>query len=228
MARHTTPLLWAFLAALALVGTAARAEPREPTERHEHIDARHQHNHSYLDRGVVVTAVPRGAYSVRFSGGRYWFHGGVWYRAEGPRFIVIAPPVGILVDVLPPFFTTVTMGGVQYYYANDTYYVFNSSLRGFQVVDPPGGVDPNGATAPAPSPPPAAGGDGVFIYPKNGQSPEQQATDKYECHRWAAEQTGFDPTRDGGGVAPDQVARKRGDYARADGACLEGRGYTVR
>ncbi len=32
-----------------------------------------------------------------------------------------------------------------------------------------------------------------FLYPKKGQSAEQQSTDKYECHQWAVEQTGFDP-----------------------------------
>jgi hypothetical protein len=37
--------------------------------------------------------------------------------------------------------------------------------------------------------------DGIYIYPKDGQSPQQEATDRYECNRWAEGQTGFDPTR---------------------------------
>ncbi len=32
-----------------------------------------------------------------------------------------------------------------------------------------------------------------FLYPKKGQSTEQQDKDKYECHKWAIGQTGFDP-----------------------------------
>jgi hypothetical protein len=48
--------------------------------------------------------------------------------------------------------------------------------------------------------------------------------DKFECHRWAAGQTGFDPTQVGGGSAPG----KRADYFRAQAACLEGRGYSVK
>ena len=32
-----------------------------------------------------------------------------------------------------------------------------------------------------------------FLYPKKGQSAEQQDKDKYECHQWAVGQTGFDP-----------------------------------
>jgi len=34
---------------------------------------------------------------------------------------------------------------------------------------------------------------GEFLYPKKGQSAEQQDKDKYECHKWAVGQTGFDP-----------------------------------
>jgi hypothetical protein len=138
-----------------------------------------------------------------------------------------------------------------------------------------------------------------FIYPTKGQSPEQQSRDRYECHTWAVQQTGFDPTRPqtaqapapttqqapqggvvrgaargaavgavGGAIAGDagkgaaigaatggliggmrradqvraqqhaeqqqvqqqQAARAQGQaaYNRAMGACLEGRGYTVR
>ena len=33
----------------------------------------------------------------------------------------------------------------------------------------------------------------VIAYPARGQSPEQLDRDKYECHRWATQQTGFDP-----------------------------------
>jgi hypothetical protein len=34
----------------------------------------------------------------------------------------------------------------------------------------------------------------LMIYPAKGQSPEQQSRDQYECHRWAVQQTGFDPS----------------------------------
>jgi hypothetical protein len=34
-----------------------------------------------------------------------------------------------------------------------------------------------------------------FVYPAKGQSPEQQKKDEYECHQWAVQQTGVDPTK---------------------------------
>lgn len=40
----------------------------------------------------------------------------------------------------------------------------------------------------------------VFIYPKKGQSAEQQAKDKGECSTWASSQTGYDPAIHGGDV----------------------------
>jgi Glycine-zipper domain len=33
----------------------------------------------------------------------------------------------------------------------------------------------------------------VHIYPQRGQSPQQQQQDRFECHQWAVQQTGFDP-----------------------------------
>ena len=49
--------------------------------------------------GTVATALPVGAISVEIGGGRYWRHGGIWYRPWGPRWVVVAPPV--MVPVMP-------------------------------------------------------------------------------------------------------------------------------
>jgi hypothetical protein len=35
----------------------------------------------------------------------------------------------------------------------------------------------------------------VYFYPTQGQSPEQQDRDRFECYSWAVKQTGFDPGR---------------------------------
>jgi len=34
----------------------------------------------------------------------------------------------------------------------------------------------------------------LYIYPNQGQSAEQQDKDRYECHSWAVQQTGYDPS----------------------------------
>ncbi len=219
------------LAAGFLVGEAALADHRQETSHGQrHVDTRYGHNHAYANFGVRVRAVPRGAMSLSYGSGRYWFNGGVWYRHRGADFVVVAPPIGIIVSVLPPFYTTLMIGGMPYYYANNTYYTWNDSDRGYQVVEAPPSADAAQVVSPATA---AAGGaptgsESVFIYPKNGQSAEQQDKDRYECHRWAADQTHFDPTRTTVELTPDAAEAQRADYFRAMNACLDGRGYTVR
>jgi hypothetical protein len=182
------------------------------------VDHRHGHERAYVDHGVVIETMPHDAVVVHQGPNRYWFHGGVWYRPEGAHFVVIAPPVGVFVPVLPPFYTTLMLGGVAYYYANDAYYVWRAQEHQYEVVEPPKDVESATVT-----PPPA---QNVFVYPNKGQSADQQAKDRYECHRWAVDQTGFDPTTATGDS--DSTSAKRGDYQRATSACLEARDYTVR
>ena len=132
----------------------------------------------------------------------------------------------------------------------------------------------------------------VIVYPGKGQDKEQQSKDDYECHKWAVQETGVDPTKMssqgttaqeqpsggrvrgaargaavgavGGAIAGDagkgaaigaatgtmvggmrqRKARREQEaaaqqaqsqqqsqidlYNRAYGACMEGRGYTIR
>lgn len=39
----------------------------------------------------------------------------------------------------------------------------------------------------------------MFVYPARGQTEDQLERDRYECHTWAVQQSGFDPSRDGNG-----------------------------
>jgi hypothetical protein len=90
----------------------------------------------------------------------------------------------------------------------------------------------------------------LYIYPNKGQSSEQQSRDRYDCHRWAVQQTGVDPTSIGAGTGgliggmrqrqqaqsqqqaqANQAAQQQSasaGYDRALSACLSGRGYTVK
>jgi hypothetical protein len=194
---------------------AARSE-RPAVQQREFRDERYHLNRAYPVRGQVVTTLPRDHRIVVHGSSRYYFHGGVWYRPQGPRFAIVTPPFGLFIPFLPPYYATVWVGGRPYYYANEVYYANRGD--GYVVVEPPQGEVSQ-------APPPV---DQMFIYPRQNQSQEQQATDRYECHRWAVSQTGFDPTQPPGAVPEDQKGQKRADYQRAMGACLDGRGYTVR
>jgi hypothetical protein len=186
-------------------------------------DTRYGHNHYYPPRGYAVGVLPRGYVTVGYRGSPYYYHSGIWYRRGASGFLVVRPAIGLYVPVLPSFYTTLWWGGVPYYYADDVYYRYRGG-RGYEVVDAPSGEPSRTESSSAA---PAAQAD-LFIYPKNGQSEEQQSKDRYECHSWAASQTGFDPTQPLGGVEESQAASKRADYQRAQTACLEARGYSVK
>jgi hypothetical protein len=174
-----------------------------------------------------------------FSTGAFW-RGGYWNGGFWPRSYYGAGFSWFL-PVLPLAYATYWYSGIPYYYANDVYYTYDPSYEGYVATDPPpvaGSGDQSGAANAAPTsqgapagsyaqgnpapnnqgaPDPAANGGGgqLFLYPKNGQSAEQQANDKAECQQWAADQAGT-------------VAQNGSDYQRAMSACVEGRGYSAR
>ncbi len=188
------------------------------------LDQRYNHGHYYPPIGSVSSSLP-GEYRPYFRGGnRYYFNGGIWYAPRGPGFVVVVPPPGLVISVLPPYYSTVWIAGNPYYYADNVYYTWQPDQNGYAVVDPP--TDADQPSAPPPPEAPNAGED-LIVYPKNGQSKDQQAADRFECHGWAKNQTGFDPTLAGGGVQGGDVDRSRSNYNRALSACLQGRGYQV-
>src|SRR5450631_2697657 len=121
--------------------------------------------------------------------GRGGFNGGFRGCCFGPRF-----GFGWFLPILPAFYATYWFGGIPYYYANDAYYTWSPDYNGYVATDPPAGAAP---AANDNQPPPAAGTGQSYNYPKNGQTDEQQASDKYQCHQWAVSQSGYDPTRNG-------------------------------
>jgi hypothetical protein len=168
-----------------------------------------------------------------YSTGAYW-HGGYWHGGYWPR-AYYGWGYAWFLPVLPLAYATYWYGAIPYYYANDVYYTWDPSYEGYVATDPPPVADPSGAGAAAPdsgSPPevppagagdmPQAGAGGgaagpiggeIYMYPKNGQSEEQQVQDKLECQKWASDQVGL------GSNGPD--------YRRAMIACVEGRGYSA-
>jgi hypothetical protein len=211
-------LMLAVLSGIMLFGftQVASAEGRGPGH-HEVMDSRHGHNHAYPARGQHFDRLPSGYRAVAYGRSRYYFHGGVWYRPFGRGFVVDVPPFGLIVPFLPLYYTTLWVGGIPYYYANETYYT--QTEGGYMVAEPP-----KGEVAQAP---PTTTGQ-LFIYPRQGQSDQQQAKDRYECHSWAVSQIGYDPTQPTGSVPDTQTNQKHADYQRAMGACLDGRGYTAK
>lgn len=190
----------------------------------------------------VVAVLPPHRHVFFHHGTRFIFVNGVFFRPFGPRFITVIPPVGLIVPFLPVYASVVWIAGSPYYYADDVYYT--RTVQGYVVTQPPvgetiteepvGSTDdaasgvaeqPAGANAPADATVSRAPVDELYVYPTRGQSVQQQAKDRDECRGWAIDQTGYDPNAS---AASDPNGDKLIGFQRAQSACLEGRGYTVR
>ncbi|MGC4012044.1 MAG: glycine zipper family protein [Pseudomonas sp.] len=168
---------------------------------------------SYWRPGYVVNTMPSGHYRVPYRGSDYYFNDGYWYRPYGSRYVVVTPPYGVRVRYLPSYAEQVWIGSIGYFLAAGTYYLWQASSQDYEVVEPP---QQQVASV-------AQSAYDVIAYPMYNQGPDQQARDRYECHRWAADQSGFDPAL--ASYAPPAYVAD--NYRRALGACLSGRGYSV-
>jgi hypothetical protein len=147
-----------------------------------------------------------------FHGGDRGWRGGFGWRGLGWGGLGL----GLYFSTLPFYYSTFWWGGIPYYYADNTYYQYDNTVGQYETVSPPPEVEKQAAAQ-------GSAGTDVIAYPKNGQTADQQANDKYACHSWAVTQSGFDPAQ---GVTAS--ASKRENYMRAQAACLDGRGYSVK
>ncbi len=168
LVRITGASLFAAVFAVAPLFSAlanAQGRQRREHERREHereryhtphwvFDDRFHHNHYYPTVGYSVPVLPVGHIAVTFrGGGRFFFHSGVWYQPGGPGFVVVRPPVGVVIPILPPAYTTVWVAGAPYYYANDVYYA--PAPGGYMVAEPPMDAPMTQAPSPQSAPAPA-------------------------------------------------------------------------
>jgi hypothetical protein len=172
----------------------------------------YNHGPGYGRPPYYVPSLPAGYHRHYWNGYPYYYGGGHWYRPYGSSYIVVGAPYGLFVSSLP-YYSSFWYGSTRYYYSDGAYYNYDPVRSGYVVTPSPYGDENKDEVAAA---------DDMYIYPAQGQSDQQQADDKYACHRWAVDQTQYDPT------SSEFDAQRRADYVRAMTACLTGRGYTVR
>ena len=166
--------------------------------------------------GYIVDRFPDRHWQVPYRGQDYFYSGGYWYRPHGPRYVVVQPPYGIRVGYLPDYAREVWIGSSLLFLAAGAYYAYQPATQDYIVVPPP-------APVPVAAPQPVSNGYDVVAYPANGQTPAQVDQDRYDCYRWAVDQSGFDPARVTYAPSPAVVQT----YRQAQGNCLSSRGYQV-
>jgi hypothetical protein len=60
----------------------------------------------------------------------------------------------------------------------------------------------------------------MFVYPEKGQTPDLQEQDEFACHKWAKQQTGFDPNEHTAAAAPPPPQKGGALSGAAGGAAL--------
>jgi hypothetical protein len=172
--------------------------------------------------GTVIATLPSGFLSVYVGPTRYFYYYGTFYdyNPAQARYVVVPAPMGAVVPAIPEGFMTVYIQGVRHYVVGGVYYrpVYRGDVLMYEVVPPP---DNSTLSSLGLVP------EYLYAYPKAGQSAAEQERDRAECHRWAVEESGFDPA-----AVPDptQTAERQQflqEYNRAFRACMEARNYTV-
>jgi hypothetical protein len=165
--------------------------------------------------GYRLNVLPRAHTRIIIGGFPYFYFSGIFYRPYGSSYIVVSAPIGAFVETLPVGFIAFTISLSTYYYVNDTYYFWDENREGYRVVAKPAGAEEAIENTTA---------GRLMVYPNKGQSEEQQAKDRYECHRWAVNESGIDPSLE----EQEFDAQDNDLYRRAIAACLEGHDYTVK
>jgi hypothetical protein len=95
--------------------------------------------YGYLPRrNSYFYTLPSSYFSISFGGIGYRYWDGVFYRPYNNLFTVIAPPIGIFINVLPVGYRRIYVHDYTYYYYNGTYY--DQRGNDYYVVSPPVGA----------------------------------------------------------------------------------------
>ena len=179
--------------------------------RDDRRDDRARHYWKYR-LGVRLLSLPARHRRLVIGPTVYFYVDGVYFIQQSGVYIVAAAPIGARIAILPYGFRSMYIGPRRFFRVNSTYYRYVVATNDYVVVAPPADVA-SAATSESLDP---------VIYPAAGQSEEQLDQDRYECHRWGLEQSGFDPSI---ANAAGQDGSDR--YYRSLKACLMGRDYTV-
>lgn len=77
---------------------------------------------------------------IRHRGYDYSYYNGHYYRPQNGTYVIVAPPRGIRVNMIPSNFLTIMVGRRPYYYYDGVYYKQDPTVNDYEVVDPPMGA----------------------------------------------------------------------------------------
>lgn len=90
-----------------------------------------------VHKKIVINTPPRGAKKIIYKNVNYHFVDGVFYKHRDKKYIVVKPPIGLTVKVLPSHAKILHIAGIKYHYYYGNYYRYLPELQVYEVVDNP-------------------------------------------------------------------------------------------
>jgi hypothetical protein len=91
-------------------------------------------------RGTVVKTLNTGSVSITFKGHRMHYHNGIFYKTNGPKYIVTRAPHGIRIKVLPLGYKRFILDKRTCFYYYGTFYQKVDGADEFEVIQAPAGA----------------------------------------------------------------------------------------
>ncbi|WP_323845820.1 DUF6515 family protein [Microbulbifer magnicolonia] len=113
-------------------------KPRRPYYRPGYHAHKPRWRPAHYHYGYRWRHLPRSFVSISVGTLGFFYSDGIFYRPAAQGYVVAAPPVGAIVHSLPGTAVTVVLGGLDYYVAYDTYYLWDGPRGGYRVVANPG------------------------------------------------------------------------------------------
>ncbi len=89
----------------------------------------------FRPHGHSMDMLPFAAATLFIAGASYYYWQGEFYRRERERYVVVAAPVGAIVNTIPEGYQPIIIDGTTYYIINGVTYMYTP--HGYQVVPQP-------------------------------------------------------------------------------------------
>lgn len=103
---------------------------------YRHDDHHFYRWHEHPQYGLHLHFLPEGCFTIHVGFHRYYYYDGLYYNYVGGDYVLVAPPIGAYVSVIPPDFQPVMINGRTYYTDNGVYYILTRH-HGYKVVVAP-------------------------------------------------------------------------------------------
>jgi hypothetical protein len=141
--RRTSKLFVVMTLSLLMVGGSSSVwaqRHRTTEERHRTTEQRHRTTEVRVERhrdGDIVRNIPSSHVVITHSGSKFIYSNGTYYRHHSHGYVVVRPPFGLRIRVLPFGYRRFFIGANPYYYSFGTYYSYDPATKVYVVCEKP-------------------------------------------------------------------------------------------